>query len=161
MKSFLAAIGVVVLITGAWYFTSHTAEAPEVGTGEPKAESQEKPAPVPMVVYDNATSDLIIVDFPTPGAIVGHAFTVTGVARGQWYFEADFPIEVRSAQGDTLLMLPATAQGEWMTTEFVPFTAPLTIAATYSGPATLILHNHNASGLPEHERSLTIPIVIE
>lgn len=156
----VAAIVVVALIVGAWYFTSHTAEAPEVGDRTEKS-TDGKPVIPLQAIYKNASADLIVVDFPLPGAVVGNAFTVAGRARGQWYFEADFPIEVRSPHGDTILMLATPAQGEWMTTEFVPFLVSLKVPADFKGPATLILRNHNASGLPEHERSLSIPITIE
>ncbi len=53
------------------------------------------------------------------------------------------------------------AQGEWMTEEFVPFSSPITIPGEYRGPARLILHRDNASGLPEHDKSVSIPITIE
>lgn len=128
-------------------------------TPDGRTYAEELPAPEPT--YDNASADMIRVENPTPGAVVGKSFVVTGEARGGWYFEASFPVEVRDPNGNILAQGPAQAEGEWMTTNFVPFSAPLTIPASYIGPATLILRNDNPSGLPENAASVSFPITIE
>lgn len=103
--------------------------------------------------------DLIRADFPRPNATVGSPLSLSGEARGNWYFEASFPIELRDADGKLLAQHYAEAQGEWMTTEFVPFKSTLTFTKPPSGTrGTLILHKDNPSGLPEHEDELTIPV---
>jgi hypothetical protein len=106
--------------------------------------------------FDKA--DLIRVDTPRPNELVGSPLTVTGEARGYWYFEASFPIEVRDAEGELLAIAPAQAQGEWMTEEFVPFEITLDFQLPKTDTGTLILHKDNPSGLPEHDDSLSIPI---
>lgn len=111
--------------------------------------------------YKNASSDKIYVTAPLPGAELGKNFKVTGQARGNWYFEASFPIEVLDKNGKQLVIKPVQAQGEWMTTEFVPFSVDVTIPGSYVGPATLVLHQDNPSGLPENEASMSFPITIE
>lgn len=111
--------------------------------------------------YENASADRIRVELPYPGAVTGKTFSVTGEARGGWYFEASFPIEVQRPDGSVLTTTYATAQGDWMTDAFVPFTATVTVPETYIGPAVLILRRDNASGLPEHDASISFPITIE
>ncbi|MBP6860530.1 MAG: hypothetical protein KBC38_03160 [Candidatus Pacebacteria bacterium] len=111
--------------------------------------------------YVNASPDLITVSTPTPGAVTGKPLIVKGEARGTWYFEASFPIEVEDADGNVIANGYAEAEGEWMTEEFVPFTAAVTIPAGFIGDATLIIKNSNASGEPERDRSLSFPIRIE
>ena len=115
----------------------------------------------PQIIYDRASTDLIVVDLPTPGAVVGKEFSVIGKARGNWFFEASFPLRVLDKDGKVLAEHYATAQGEWMTTEFVPFKGDLVVPASYIGPATLILMKDNPSGLPEHDASISFPIIIE
>ncbi len=145
MKYLLAVVG-VLLVGGAWYaFDSGMIPTP-VGT---------------EMTWQNASANDIIIDQPLPGASVARSFALTGSARGQWYFEASFPIEVVDVSGNQLFENFVQAQGEWMTTEFVPFSASITIPGNYTGPAKLILHRDNASGLPEHDKSVSIPIVIE
>ncbi|MES2668555.1 MAG: Gmad2 immunoglobulin-like domain-containing protein [Patescibacteria group bacterium] len=122
---------------------------------------EELPAPDPT--YLNASADLIVIETPTPGSVTGKSFTVTGTARGGWYFEASFPIEVRDSEGDVI----ATGIGQpvdgasWMTPEFVPFTAPIEIPESFIGEAVLVVMNDNPSGLPENARSVSFPFTIE
>jgi hypothetical protein len=111
--------------------------------------------------YTNATSDQIQITNPTAGAVVGKTITVTGKARGSWYFEASFPVEVLDKDGNVLAQKPAQAQGDWMTTEFVPYSVTLTVPQSYIGPATLVLKKDNPSGMPQNEASLSVPITIE
>lgn len=113
----------------------------------------------PKVVWNNADEDMITLDLIKPGVNVLPNFTVTGQARGMWFFEASFPIEVLDKDGNQLTMVVAQADGEWMTENFVPFSANVSVGG-YSGPATLILRKDNPSGLPEHDASVSIPIVI-
>ena len=117
--------------------------------------------PLVAITYDRASADTIIVATPTPGAVVGKTFAIKGQARGIWYFEASFPIEVRDAAGTVLTTVVAQAEGEWMTTAFVPFTATATVPASYIGPATIVLKKDNPSGLSEHDASASYPITVE
>lgn len=114
------------------------------------------------ITYKNATADQIKVDLPFPGAVTGKEFSVTGMARGTWYFEASFPIGVFSQDGEILLASAiAQAQDEWMTEDFVPFKADIKMPDNFSGPATLVLKKDNPSGLPENEASISFPITVE
>ncbi len=113
------------------------------------------------IVYKNADKHMIVVENIPSGVTVLPQFKVFGQARGPWYFEASFPVEVVSADGKRLAMTPAQAQGEWMTESFVPFIATVQITESYSGPATLILHKDNPSGEASRDASVEIPIVIQ
>jgi len=115
----------------------------------------------PPTTYVNASDDMIRVELPFPGAVTGKEFSVIGEARGGWFFEASFPIEVLDEDGNTLATGHAEAQGEWMTADFVPFRGEIAVPESYMGPATLILRKDNASGLPEHDASVSFPITIE
>lgn len=115
-----------------------------------------------QVEYENADSDMIRVENPHPGGVVGKEFRVTGEARGNWFFEATFSIDVVSPSGSIIAGSFATAEGDWMTTEFVSFQSEIIdLPSAYVGPATLILRKANASGLPENKASVSIPIVVE
>jgi hypothetical protein len=113
------------------------------------------------ITYNNASADLIVVELPFPGAVTGKEFSVIGEARGTWFFEASFPVEVLDKDGKHLTTGIAQAQSEWMTEDFVPFQAELKVPESYIGKATLVLHKDNPSGLAEHEASISFPITIE
>lgn len=111
--------------------------------------------------YINASSGLIVVDLPKPGAVTGKEFSITGKARGTWYFEASFPVQVIDTKGKVIAQAVARAKGDWMTENFVPYTVNIKIPSTYIGKATLILKKDNPSGMKEYDASLLIPITIE
>lgn len=113
------------------------------------------------VLYKNASANLVQVELPFPGAVVGKDFSVIGKARGAWFFEASFPIEVLDAQGNIIAAGIAQAESDWMTENLVPFRADIKVPESYIGPAKLILKKDNPSGLPEHDASASFDIVIE
>lgn len=125
--------------------------------------------PQPVAVEENSgnaaqKADLIRLTTPQPNSTVQSPLTITGEARGTWYFEASFPVVLVDWDGRIIAQGIAQAQSEWMTTEFVPFEAVLTFAAdpnAYSNRGALILQKDNPSGLPEHDDALEIPVIIK
>ena len=113
----------------------------------------------PIPAEENGTAnDKINVSSPTPNALVTSPLTITGQARGLWYFEATFPVMILDANGEKLGAHYAEAKSDWMTTEFVPFESTLTFVTSTTATGTLVLLKDNPSGLPEHEDSISIPI---
>jgi hypothetical protein len=106
-------------------------------------------------------TDLIRIDSPRPTQQVSSPLVVTGQARGNWFFEASFPVKLLDSSGVALASGIATAQAGWMTEDFVPFTATLTYNSPVSGGAgTLVLQRDNPSGLPENDDQLIVPVVL-
>jgi hypothetical protein len=111
--------------------------------------------------------DLIRLESPLPGGEIESPLVIRGEARGYWFFEASFPIVLTNWDGLIIAESFATAEGEWMTEEFVPFEATLEFISPTEGISTvpdflkrgfLILEKDNPSGLPEHDDALEIPI---
>lgn len=108
----------------------------------------------------NEKSDLIQVNEPMPGTPIVDPLVISGQARGYWFFEASFPIELQNDNGDVIAEGYATAEDEWMTEEFVPFTTSIEFAPLPPGTkGNVVLKRANASGLPENDDELVIPIV--
>lgn len=107
------------------------------------------------------TQEMITVNTPVPNAQVTSPLEITGSARGNWYFEASFPIRLVDMDGNIIATSHAQAQGDWMTENFVPFTSTLTWASTSTTATSgvLILMRDNPSGLPEHDTQIEIPVV--
>jgi hypothetical protein len=105
-------------------------------------------------------SNLIQVDAPKPDNIItdGHPLTITGKARGSWYFEGSFPVKLLDASGSVIAQSPAQAEGNWMTEDFVPFKATLNFDLPGSWTGTLLIQNDNPSGLPQNTKEIRIPI---
>ncbi|OHB14108.1 MAG: hypothetical protein A3G05_01920 [Candidatus Zambryskibacteria bacterium RIFCSPLOWO2_12_FULL_45_14] len=107
--------------------------------------------------------DLIRVEAPKANAVIKNPLVVRGEARGYWYFEASFPVRLYDGDGREIAVGIAQAQGDWMTTEFVPFEGKLIFStpdpSTSSGQTgTLVFQKDNPSGLPEHDDELRIPV---
>lgn len=116
---------------------------------------------VSAITFGTAEDGVVLVS-PLPGAeIAGPVFNIVGAARGLWYFEASFPVELRADDGEVLATAVAQAQGDWMTAKLVPFTAAMVAPNTAHGRHILVLKKDNPSGLPENDRSVEIPIVLK
>lgn len=102
---------------------------------------------VPPVEQDN----LIRITSPVVGDTVTSPLVVTGSARGNWYFEASFPLQVLDANGREIGVGYATAQGEWMTEEFVPFTGTIEFATSTTETGTVVFHKDNPSGMRQYD----------
>ena len=157
----VAILAAILLFIGYLMLTARAPEAPApAATTTPVMEpTEEKPttsndAPPPL-------SARVVITSPERGVEVAQMFTVAGLAPGPWFFEASFPVQVRDKEGNVLGRAVAQAQGEWMTEKQVTFTATMQIDKAYHGPATLILMKDNPSGLPEHDDSVEVPIVIQ
>ena len=103
-------------------------------------------------------SDLIRVGAPKANDVIKSPLIISGEARGTWYFEASFPVKLIDANGNVVASVPAQAQGEWMTENFVPFKAELKFNIPSTDYGTLILEKDNPSGLPENNDEIIIPI---
>src|SRR3989344_3347381 len=117
--------------------------------------------PAPEASYTNASPDVIVVTTPASGEEIASPLTVSGEARGTWYFEATFPIVVVDWDGRIIGQGYAEAQGNWMTEDFVPFLGAVAFSAdtSVSDRGVGILQRSNASGLPEHDAAVEVPIV--
>ena len=103
-------------------------------------------------------TDAIQVTSPQPNDTVGSPLTVTGQARGTWYFEASFPVRLYDVNMNELAVAPAHAQGDWMTEDFVPFEATLPPHSTDGPLGYLFLEKHNASDEMSLSCSVVIPV---
>ena len=110
-------------------------------------------------IGQNDVNDLVRLESPAAGDILPGEVELIGQARGTWYFEATFPISLADAEGFQVAQGYAEAVGDWMTTDWVPFRATITVPADIeSATGTLVLHKSNASGLPEYDAALQIPV---
>lgn len=113
-------------------------------------------------VYPNQ-SNLIQVTLPLPNSVISSPVVIKGQARGNWYFEASFPVKLFDANNNEVPLTPGyiMAQGDWMTTDFVPFQASLTFSQPATATGRLVLQKDNPSGLPEYDDEITIPVRFE
>ncbi len=102
--------------------------------------------------------DMIVVTTPTSGETISSPLEIKGKARGSWFFEASFVIQLRDAKDNLLGQAIATADGDWMTEDFVPFSATLNFSLRTSDTGTLVFIKDNPSGLPENAAEFSLPV---
>lgn len=114
------------------------------------------PSASPAILL-SATSSEVIIASPQPGATVHSPLTISGQAKGNWFFEATLPVRLEDTNGQVIASSPGQAQSDWMTTEFVPFTATLEFTTTATR-GYLVISKDNPSGLPQNAASVKIPL---
>lgn len=154
-KIWLAIFLVAALVVVGWVFNNDRVE--ETVDDNAEIEVVEETDDESTDVDDK--SDLIKVTNIVSGQAIASPLTITGEARGTWYFEASFPIQLLNADGEVLATAIAQAQGDWMTEKFVPFTATLNFNPVRGDAnGSLVLQKDNPSGLPENDDQLIIPV---
>jgi hypothetical protein len=91
---------------------------------------------------------------------ISSPITITGEVPGNWSFEASFPVVLVDWDGLIIAEKPATLTGDWMTTDYVPFSVTLEFdKPTVKNNGSIILQRDNPSGLPENDDAVEIPII--
>jgi len=115
--------------------------------------------PIPQTTSRQPAKE-INVTTPLNVPIFGDA-VISGVAR-RVYFEASFPVKLLDMSNTIVWQGPATAIGDWMTVDYVPFSVTLPTATLNNGNYTLVLTQDDASGelVPPELYSISLPLSI-
>ena len=174
-KFFAFIVFVLVVAFGIYYYqtykTTNTIPQQDVSTKTPAKPSEPDNGESPEDLcksqggtYEYSVNEcvlpLIIVSKPADNSLITSPLSVSGKARGYWYFEASFPIEITDSSGKVLATSHASAVGDWMTKEYVPFTGSISFKAPVGGDTRgfVIFKKDNPSGLPENDDSVKISI---
>lgn len=106
-------------------------------------------------------SELIRLEQPKKNEKVSAPLQLKGSARGYWFFEGTAPFRIVGTNGKNIASGYLEAQENWMTEDFVPFEADISFKTPKEKRGFLELSRANASGKPEHDRILRIPILIK
>lgn len=148
---------------GIWKFGMSNSASPSETTGQPSGEYVNPNAANTSVQVLPAaalpTHPLINIDEDDIDQPLTSPFTLTGEAKGNWYFEASFPVELKNNSNVVIGTGVAQAQSDWMTTNFVPFTVTITFPAQTPGSTgTLVLKKDNPSGEPVNDDQYVVPV---
>jgi len=109
----------------------------------------------------DALSDQIIVTDPIPDQLITSPLIITGEARGTWFFEATFSVKLLNSNGEVLALHYAITEEEWMTEDFISFTANIEFGDPQTAAGILILDKNNPSDIREYDAQLVIPVRFE
>jgi hypothetical protein len=179
VKATIIIIGLLLIVSGLWLsFGEKKIEPVEVTNfeecvkaGNPIMESYPQQCShngqtfVEHIGNELEKIDLIRLSSPRPNDTIKSPLKIVGEARGNWFFEASFPIALTDWDGRIIAQSFIMTSDEWMTTDFVKFEGELIFdfdkANFYSNRGTLILQKDNPSGLPEYDDALEIPVFFE
>ncbi len=97
----------------------------------------------------------------SPGAKVHGVVSYTGSVKGGYFFEGNIVMHILGADKSNLLDTHGTATSDWMTSGPVQFSGTLDFSGVPAGPAYIEIHNDNASGLPQNDKSILIPVIVQ
>jgi hypothetical protein len=103
----------------------------------------------------------VVLSYPQENQEVTNPIQIKGIARGTWFFEASFPIQLVDSAGNIIAQGHAQAEDDWMTTNYVNFSAEIAYPATTTGSALLVLSKDNPSGLPEFDAHIFVPVILK
>lgn len=161
-EQLLATLLVVLIVAFVGYIAyerqSPVSPTPNQQTTTPTSTAPQ-PAPTPVPPLPTSTQNpMIQVTNIIDNQLITSPLQIVGQARGNWYFEASFPIRLEDANGTVLGRTTGQAQSNWMTTSFVPFSATLTFTTPTTTTGWLYLQKDNPSGLPANDAEIQIPV---
>lgn len=117
------------------------------------------PAPTTYTMPTPSPVAEVTITTPTVGEVVKSPQRVHGFAPGPWFFEANIVVKLLDEQGKVLAQNGGQAKGEWMIEKLVEFESKLifTVPAGQTR-GMLVIENDNPSGLPENQKSFSMPV---
>lgn len=118
--------------------------------------------PIDINLKPDNKEELIVVISPLKDDLISSPLSIAGRARGTWFFEGSFPLELQDQYKNVIAQGHASAQGEWMTEDFVPFLGTLQFNNFIPGQkGFLVLKKDNPSGLSENDDQIKIPVIFK
>jgi len=104
----------------------------------------------------------IQVTIPKDNQEVKSPIKISGKAKGSWFFEGSFPINLVDSNGKIIASGVATSAESWMNEDFVNFSTELSFEkSTGTKRALLVLMKDNPSDQPELDMSIFIPVILK
>lgn len=116
---------------------------------------------VPAREVEGKKGDLISFSIVPGAEMPSGILSYRGSIKGAWFFEANILINILDKNKQIIKSSNAVAKTDWMTVEPVEFEGNIDFTGLPKGPAYFEIHNDNASGLPENDKSIQIPIIIK
>lgn len=139
--------------------TAEVVGAPQTGFGADYSFAVSASSVVSILPSGNCKSDIIRVEDPQPGDVIESPLSLSGVARGTWFFEGSAPVVLTDWDGKIIAEGYVSTLDDWMTEKLVPFEGVLEFEKPeYGERGTLIFQKDNPSGLPEYDDALEFNI---
>ena len=150
-KIFALIILILVVVTGVYYAGTRDK------TGEENTPEDVQNAPVGKI--EGNTNDLVAFSV-SPGDKVSGILSFSGTVKNAYFFEANIGVNILDENKKLLKAGHGTATTEWMTSEPVSFSGSIDLTGLPPGAGYIQIANDNASGLPENDKFIYIPVTV-
>ena len=104
----------------------------------------------------------IFLSEPQIGGGISSPLVVKGRAPGNWFFEASAPVVLTNWDGLIIAEGYMTAEGDWMTTDYVPFMGTIDfVKPDYGERGTIIFQKDNPSGESQFDDAAEINVIFK
>lgn len=108
-------------------------------------------------------ADKLVIELPVLDEAISSPVLVTGRARGTWFFEGSFPVEVYDSANKligsaSVSFSPKSEQDTWMTEEFVDFSGEVKFTQPKVSEGYILFKKDNPSGNPALDESFKLPV---
>ena len=167
MKKYVLAIGIVIIIILVFFFAAACGGAQHssiYNNYELLFIRMCRILDFPKTPKDNykisGNKDDLVSFSVKPGDTVSGVLNFVGTVKGAYFFEANIGINILDENKQLLKAGNAMATSDWMTSGAVSFEGSIDLSGLPSGKGYIQIANDNASGLPENDKFIYIPIVI-
>lgn len=154
-------VSIFVVLALVLFFLQRTPEVTEAPTVENPIVDTSMPNEYDKNLLTGKAEDLIYLSI-TPNAVMPKGIlSYRGSVQGGYFFEGNILINILDMNLNVLKASNAVAKTEWMTAGPVEFEGNIDFTGLPAGQAYFEIHNDNASGLPENDKYIRVPILIQ
>jgi len=95
------------------------------------------------------------------GSTISGKMAVSGIVKNAYFFEGNILLNVLDQNKNVLKTGHGSAITDWMTSGPVSFQGIIDTLGLPTGAAYIEIRNDNPSGMPENNKSILIPVVIQ
>lgn len=112
-------------------------------------------------VMTGYTEDLLSFSIAPGAKMPKGILSYRGELKGAWFFEGNIGIAIWDGNKKLLKQDHAMSTTEWMTAGPVAFEGNIDFTGLPAGMGYFEIQNDNASGIPENNKSILIPIILQ
>lgn len=92
------------------------------------------------------------------GDTINSPLIIKGRAKGIWYFEGSFPVKILDGNRKVIAWSYASAEGEWMTEDWVPFRSEIRFVSPNASGGFVLFAQDDPSGMAKSVYAVSIPV---
>ncbi len=100
----------------------------------------------------------LLISQPTKNQILANQANIQGRASGDWFFEAEFTVDLVDDQMQVIESTQLSTSQDWMTKQLVDFSGSIAFDKPQSSIGYLLFQKSNPSGMAENDYLVSWPV---